>query len=165
MHNIPFGKPMIGQEEKEAVMKLMDNPILVHGPVDSKFEEQFARFTNAPHAISVSSCTAGMHLIYFALGYGTGDEVIVPAPFWVSYEEIVKMAEGIPVFIETQIEDDFKITPKQLTSAITSKTKMMIYSSPCNPSGSVYLKNELSKKVLKLVCMLAICQSNMVEVA
>ncbi len=72
-----------------------------------------------------------------------GDEVIVPAPFWVSYEEIVKMAEGIPVFIETQIEDDFKITPKQLTSAITSKTKMMIYSSPCNPSGSVYLKNEL----------------------
>ena len=72
-----------------------------------------------------------------------GDEVIVPAPFWVSYEEIVKMAEGVPVFIETQIEDDFKITPKQLTGAITSKTKMMIYSSPCNPSGSVYLKNEL----------------------
>ena len=72
-----------------------------------------------------------------------GDEVIVPAPFWVSYEEIVKMAEGVPVFIETQIEDDFKITPEQLTGAITSKTKMMIYSSPCNPSGSVYLKNEL----------------------
>jgi aspartate aminotransferase len=72
-----------------------------------------------------------------------GDEVIIPAPFWVSYEEIVKMAEGVPVFIETQIEDDFKITATQLQNAISDKTKMIIYSSPCNPSGSVYLKNEL----------------------
>ena len=72
-----------------------------------------------------------------------GDEVIVPAPFWVSYEEIIKMAEGIPVFIETSIENDFKITPSQLKNAITDKTKMMIYSSPCNPSGSVYSKDEL----------------------
>ena len=72
-----------------------------------------------------------------------GDEVIIPAPFWVSYEEIVKMAEGVPVFIETKIEDDFKITPDQLSNAISDKTKLMIYSSPCNPSGSVYLKEEL----------------------
>ena len=72
-----------------------------------------------------------------------GDEVIVPAPFWVSYEEIIKMAEGTPVFIETSIENDFKITPSQLKNAITDKTKMMIYSSPCNPSGSVYSKDEL----------------------
>ena len=72
-----------------------------------------------------------------------GDEVIVPAPFWVSYEEIIKMAEGIPVFIETSIENDFKISPVQLEKAITSNTKMMIYSSPCNPSGSVYSKEEL----------------------
>tara|TARA_A100001015_G_C15030398_1_gene732882 strand:+ start:801 stop:1994 length:1194 start_codon:yes stop_codon:yes gene_type:complete len=72
-----------------------------------------------------------------------GDEVIVPTPFWVSYEEIIKMAEGIPVFIETSIENDFKISPSQLQKAITEKTKMMIYSSPCNPSGSVYSKDEL----------------------
>ena len=72
-----------------------------------------------------------------------GDEVIIPAPYWVSYEEIVKMAEGVPVFIETKIEDDFKITPDQLSNAISDKTKLMIYSSPCNPSGSVYLKEEL----------------------
>ena len=55
-----------------------------------------------------------------------GDEVIVPAPFWVSYEEIIKMAEGIPVFIETSIENDFKISPQQLRNAISSKTKMMM---------------------------------------
>ncbi|MDG1439437.1 MAG: pyridoxal phosphate-dependent aminotransferase [Flavobacteriales bacterium] len=72
-----------------------------------------------------------------------GDEVIVPAPYWVSYEEIIKMAEGVPVFIETTIENDFKISPSQLEKAVTSKTKMMIYSSPCNPSGSVYSKEEL----------------------
>ena len=72
-----------------------------------------------------------------------GDEVIVPAPYWVSYAEIIKMAEGIPVFIETSIKNDFKISPLELKGAISSKTKMMIYSSPCNPSGSVYSKEEL----------------------
>ena len=72
-----------------------------------------------------------------------GDEVIIPAPYWVSYEEIVKMAEGVPVGIETSIKNDFKITPDQLKAAINTKTKLMIYSSPCNPSGSVYTKEEL----------------------
>jgi len=72
-----------------------------------------------------------------------GDEVIVPAPYWVSYAEIIKMAEGVPVFIETSIKNDFKISSSELKDAITDKTKMMIYSSPCNPSGSVYSKEEL----------------------
>jgi aspartate aminotransferase len=72
-----------------------------------------------------------------------GDEVIVPAPYWVSYAEIIKMAEGIPVFIDTSIKNDFKISPSELQGAITNKTKMMIYSSPCNPSGSIYSKEEL----------------------
>ena len=72
-----------------------------------------------------------------------GDEVIVPAPYWVSYAEIIKMAEGVPVFINTSIKNDFKISPSELQDAITNKTKMMIYSSPCNPSGSVYSKEEL----------------------
>ena len=72
-----------------------------------------------------------------------GDEVIVPAPYWVSYAEIIKMAEGVPVFIDTSIKNDFKISPSELQGAISDKTKMMIYSSPCNPSGSVYSKEEL----------------------
>ena len=72
-----------------------------------------------------------------------GDEVIVPAPYWVSYAEIIKMAEGVPVYIDTSIKNDFKISPSELQDAINSKTKMMIYSSPCNPSGSVYSKEEL----------------------
>jgi aspartate aminotransferase len=72
-----------------------------------------------------------------------GDEVILPAPYWVSYEAIVELAEGIPVSVPTSIERDFKITASQLEDAITSKTKMIIYSSPCNPSGSIYSKEEL----------------------
>lgn len=72
-----------------------------------------------------------------------GDEVIVPAPFWVSYLEILKLAGGVPKIIDTTIESDFKITPQQLEAAITSKTRLIMISTPCNPSGSVYSKEEL----------------------
>ena len=71
-----------------------------------------------------------------------GDEVILPAPFWVSYAEIVKLAKGVPVVIPTSIDDDYKIKPEALKDAITDKTRMVIYSSPCNPSGSVYTLEE-----------------------
>lgn len=72
-----------------------------------------------------------------------GDEVIIPAPYWVSYVEIVKLAEGIPVIVSADINADFKFTGAQLKAAITPKTKMMIFSTPCNPTGSVYTKEEL----------------------
>jgi aspartate aminotransferase len=72
-----------------------------------------------------------------------GDEVIIPAPYWVSYVEIVKVAEGIPVIVHAGIEKDFKITGAELEAAITPKTKMLIFSTPCNPTGSVYTKDEL----------------------
>lgn len=74
---------------------------------------------------------------------GAGDEVIIPAPYWVSYIEIVKLAEGNPKVVEAGIDSDFKITAEQLEKAITPKTKMIIFSTPCNPSGSVYSKEEL----------------------
>ncbi|NCA77307.1 MAG: pyridoxal phosphate-dependent aminotransferase [Alphaproteobacteria bacterium] len=72
-----------------------------------------------------------------------GDEVLVPAPYWVSYKEIIKVAEGKAVFIPATIENDFKVTPQQLEAAITPKTRLLIYSSPCNPTGSVYSRDEL----------------------
>ncbi|MEJ6681900.1 MAG: pyridoxal phosphate-dependent aminotransferase [Flavobacteriales bacterium] len=73
-----------------------------------------------------------------------GDEVLLPAPFWVSYAAMVQLAGGVPVIIPTQIENDFKITAEELRANISDKTKLMIYSSPCNPSGSVYSKDELT---------------------
>jgi len=73
-----------------------------------------------------------------------GDEVIIPTPYWVSYSEMVVLAEGKSVFIDTDIESDFKITPEQLEAAITPKTKLFMFSSPCNPTGSVYSKDELA---------------------
>ncbi|MBV2246651.1 MAG: pyridoxal phosphate-dependent aminotransferase [Lentimicrobium sp.] len=72
-----------------------------------------------------------------------GDEVLVPAPYWVSYREIIKLAEGTMININAGVETDFKITPQQLQQAITSKTKAFIFSSPCNPTGSVYTRDEL----------------------
>ena len=71
-----------------------------------------------------------------------GDEVILPAPYWVSYEEIVKVAGGIPVVLPTSIDNDYKIQPSELEAAITPKTRLVMYSSPCNPSGSVYTQEE-----------------------
>ena len=85
-----------------------------------------------------SVCNAIMVLV------NEGDEVIVPAPFWVSYPEMVKMADGTPVIIPAGIDQDFKITPAQLEAAITPKTKALILCSPSNPTGSVYSKEELA---------------------
>ena len=76
-----------------------------------------------------------------------GDEVIIPKPYWVSYKQIVKMAEAKEVYIDSYIENDFKITAEQLEKAITPKSKLFMFSSPCNPSGSVYTKEELAELV------------------
>jgi len=75
----------------------------------------------------------------------TGDEVIIPAPFWVTYSELVKIAGGIPVIVKTAIENKYKITPQQLEESITERSKLFLFSSPCNPSGAVYSKEELKE--------------------
>lgn len=72
-----------------------------------------------------------------------GEEVIIPAPYWVSYKEIIKLAEAKPAYISATIENDFKVTPQQIEKAITPKTKLIIFSTPCNPTGSAYNKMEL----------------------
>lgn len=86
-----------------------------------------------------SVCNAVMALI------GEGDEVLIPAPYWVSYPQMVLMADGKPVYVEATIEQDFKITPAQLEAAITPRTRALILCSPSNPTGSVYSKEELEE--------------------
>ncbi len=89
--------------------------------------------------------------VMFAL-LNPGDEVIIFSPYWVSYDALVRLAEATPVFVKGGIENDFKVTAEQVEKAITSKTKAIIFSSPCNPTGSVFSKQELeaiSKVVLK----------------
>ena len=122
MIQIPFGKPIIDQKEKEAVMKVMDGSLLVHGPVSIQFEKEFATFTDAPNAISVSSCTAGMHLIYFALGYGPGDEVIVPAQTHLATAHAVELTGAKPVFIDAEINTG-NIDINAIEASINSRTK------------------------------------------
>lgn len=83
-------------------------------------------------------CNAILSLI------NSGDEVVIPAPYWVSYPQMVKLAGGTPVALRTPLESDFKLTPEQLEAAITPKTKMLIICSPSNPTGSVYTQDELN---------------------
>ena len=74
-----------------------------------------------------------------------GDEVIIPAPFWVTYSELVKIAGGVPVIVKTAMENKYKITPQQLQESITERSRVFLFSSPCNPSGTVYTKEELKE--------------------
>ncbi|ATA68809.1 aspartate aminotransferase [Capnocytophaga cynodegmi] len=145
---------------KEAGIEAINQNFSKYSPVDGYADlkeaicEKFKRDNNLiykPSQISVSTgakqCLANVALVMI----NNGDEVIFPAPYWVSYKDIVKIAEGVPVEVHTTIENDFKITPEQLEAAITPKTKMVWFNSPCNPSGSVYNREELEglAKVLR----------------
>ena len=122
--NIPFGQPILGDEEKQAVEEVLSGPILVHGPRSELFESSFAEFTGAPHAISVSSCTAGMHLIYHALGFGPGDEVIVPSQTHVATAHAVELTGACPVFADAELKSG-NIDPKSIEALITPRTKAL----------------------------------------
>jgi len=137
---------------KEAAKKAIDENYSSYTAVDGYAElkeaitHKFKRdngLSYAPGQIVVST-GAKQSLYNVAMAVlNPGDEVILPAPYWVSYRDIVKLAEGVPVEVSTTIEADFKMTADQLAQAITPKTKMLWFSSPCNPSGSFYHKSEL----------------------
>ena len=137
---------------KEAAKQAVDDNYSSYSPVDGyadlkqAISLKFKRDNNLdydPQQIVVSTGAKQSLANVAMVMLNKGDEVILPAPFWVSYNDIVKLAEGVPVQVPTSIENDFKMTPEQLRAAITPRTKMLWYSSPCNPSGSVYSKEEL----------------------
>ena len=120
--SIPFGKPLVGEEEQSAVRQVLEGTTYVHGPVAKQFESDFAAFTGAPHAISCSSCTAGMHLIYFTLGFGPGDEVIVPAQTHTATAHAVELSGAKAVFVDV-LEGSGNIDPHAIAAAVTERTK------------------------------------------
>ena len=137
---------------KDAAKEAIDQNYNSYSPVDGYADlkeaiiNKFKRDNNLTYTPSqiVVSTGAKQSLANVALAViNPGDEVILPAPYWVSYSDIVKIAEGVPVEVSTSIDTDFKMTAEQLEAAITPKTKMIWFSSPCNPSGSVYSKKEL----------------------
>lgn len=119
---IPFGKPLIDEKEKNAVMEVLSGPILVHGPIATKFETDFASYTNSPYAVSLSSCTAGLHLFYFSKGIGDGDEVIVPAMTHIATAHAVELTGAKPVFVDAEIITG-NIDIEAIESKITENTK------------------------------------------
>jgi len=156
--NLSLGEPDFNTPDfiKESAKKAIDDNFSKYTPVNGYEDLRAAVCTKlkrdnnldyTPNQIVVSTgakqCLANIMLSVI----NPGDEVIIPAPYWVTYVEIVKLAEGIPVIVETSIDNDFKITAQQLENAITPKTKMLLYSSPCNPTGSVYTEQELKSLV------------------
>ncbi|MHC2991879.1 aspartate aminotransferase [Pontibacter sp. HJ8] len=152
--NLSFGEPdfQTPQYIKDAAKQAIDEGFTFYTPVPGYPElrqaivDKFKRdniLDYKPENIVVSTgakqsiANAVMCLV------NPGDEVIIFSPYWVSYEEIVKLAEGIPVPLQGSLEHDFKVTPEQLENAITSNTKLVMYSSPCNPTGSVFDEQEL----------------------
>ena len=137
---------------KEAAKQAIDDNYSSYPPVDGyadlkqaivdKFERD-NKLTYQKDQVVVSTGAKQSIANVAMVMLNKGDEVILPAPFWVSYSDIVKLAEAVPVAVPTGIETDFKMTPEQLEASITPKTKMLLYSSPCNPSGSVYSLEEL----------------------
>ncbi|NND77590.1 MAG: aminotransferase class I/II-fold pyridoxal phosphate-dependent enzyme, partial [Flavobacteriales bacterium] len=129
---------------KEAARKAIADNITKYPPVNGfkalreAISKKFKRDNGInydPDQIVVST-GAKQSIANLILGIiGPGEEVVIPAPFWVTYIEQVKMVEGVPVVIPTGIESDFKITAEQLRESITPKTKLLMFSSPCNPSG------------------------------
>lgn len=152
--SLSIGEPDFDTPEfiKDAAKKAMDEGYNSYTPVPGYLElreaicTKFKRDNNisyTPSQIVVS--TGAKHSIYnvFQTILDPGDEVIIPAPYWVSYVDMAQLAGGVSIIITTKLENDFKITAEQLEKAITAKTKAFIFSSPCNPSGSVYTREEL----------------------
>lgn len=151
---LSLGEPDFDTPEfiKEAAKQAIDDNYTHYPPVNGYAEVReaiSAKFKRdngldySPEQI-VLSTGAKQSLANLVLSLcGPEDEVLLPAPYWVSYSEIVKVSGATPVVIPTDISSDFKLTPAQLENAINAKTRMIIYSSPCNPSGSVYTHDEL----------------------
>jgi aspartate aminotransferase len=153
--SLSLGEPDFNTPDfiKDAAKKAIDENYSTYTPVDGYMElkeaicKKFKRDNNLdykPGNIVVSTGAKQSLYNIAQVMLNEGDEVILPAPYWVSYYEIIKLSGGVPVEVPTTVDTDFKITPEQLESAITPKTKMMWFSSPCNPSGSVYNREELT---------------------
>jgi len=152
--NLSIGEPDFNTPDfvKEAAKKAIDENYSHYTPVPGYPElrqaisNKFKRDNNldySPEQI-IASTGAKHSLANVSLSIlNPGDEVILPAPFWVSYYEIIKLAEAKPVSLPTNIDNDFKVTAEEIKSVITDKTRMIWFSTPCNPSGSVYSKQEL----------------------
>ncbi len=122
MRNIPFGCPLMEKEEEKAVLSVLESHILTHGPRVKDFESAFSKFTKAEYCIATSSCTSALHLAYFYLGIGEGDEVIVPAQSHVATAHAVELCHAKPVFIDAENRTG-NIDLKLIEESISNKTK------------------------------------------
>ncbi len=137
---------------QQAGIQAINDGLTRYTPVDGTTDlknaiiEKFRRDNNLNYSLTEVMVSSGGKQVFYNLCQSVinpGDEVIIPSPFWVSYPDMVLLADGVPVIVETGIEENFKISPEQLENAITDRTKLFVINSPSNPTGAVYSKDEL----------------------
>lgn len=137
---------------QQAGIQAINDGLTRYTPVDGTTDlknaiiEKFKRDNNLNYSLTEVMVSSGGKQVFYNLCQSVinpGDEVIIPSPFWVSYPDMVLLADGVPVIVETGIEENFKISPEQLENAITDRTKLFVINSPSNPTGAVYSKEEL----------------------
>jgi aspartate aminotransferase len=152
--SLSIGEPDFNTPDfiKEEAKKMIDNNVTHYSPVTGYLNlrqaitKKLKRDNNLdyqPNQIVVSTGAKQALANIIMCLVDSGDEVILPTPFWVSYTELVKLAEGVPVYVKTTVDTAFKATPEQIEAAITKKTKLIMFNSPNNPSGSIYTYNEI----------------------
>ncbi len=137
---------------QQAGIQAINDGLTRYTPVDGTTDlknaiiEKFKRDNNLNYSLTEVMVSSGGKQVFYNLCQSVinpGDEVIIPSPFWVSYPDMVLLADGVPVIVETGIEENFKISPEQFENAITDRTKLFVINSPSNPTGAVYSKEEL----------------------
>ena len=137
---------------QQAGIQAINDGLTRYTPVDGTTDlknaiiEKFKRDNNLNYSLTEVMVSSGGKQVFYNLCQSVinpGDEVIIPSPFWVSYPDMVLLADGVPVIVETGIEENFKISPEQLENAINNNTKLFVINSPSNPTGAVYSKEEL----------------------
>lgn len=155
---IPFGQPFIGREEREAILAVLDQPVLTHGPQTHDFEAEFAAFTGGGYSVATSSCMGALHLAVWELGFQPGDDILVPAQTHTATVHAVELTGARPVFVDCDPHTG-NMTAAGLRAALTPATKGIVLvhflGIPCEMDGIVDLAREHNLKILE-DCALAI---------
>ena len=142
---LPITRPALGDEEAEAVRRVLESGWITQGPEVQRFEEEFAAFVGATHAVATSNCTTALHLALLAVGVGPGDEVIAPSHTFVAVANVIVQAGATPVFADVEL-DTFNLCPDDVARRVGSRTKAILtvhqLGMPCDLARLVKLADE-----------------------
>jgi perosamine synthetase len=155
-HSIPIARPYVGKEEEQAVIQALRSGWLSQGPRVADFEQQFADYVGAKHAVAVSSCTAALHLAFIGAGVGPGDEVLCPSLSFIATANSIRYVGGKPVFVDID-PVTFNIDPSKIEAAITARTRAILAVHQIGLPAAMTEINEIAQRRNLLVIEDAAC--------